>query len=199
MFTASALLPPVGKCRRYERKALQIRQFAGVKLDEPLDPYLLAKHARLRVVSLDELCGLSPEAKSQLLKCDPDGWSGGASEPLPDGSRLVILNPMHGRERQAATLMEEVCHVFLGHHLNRLGLPVHGVSEASRDYHQIEEEEAYAVGAAVLVPYYVLREAVEMHLPIEALARRYGVSRRLVEYRLRVSGLCLARVLAEIS
>src|SRR5919204_3286737 len=110
MLTSSALLPPSGKGRRYERKALQIRNFAGIKLNERLDPYALAGYARLQVVSLDEICGLSPEARAQLLEADPGGWSGGASKPLPDGSRLVILNPTHGRERRAATLMEEVCH-----------------------------------------------------------------------------------------
>src|ERR1044072_9216032 len=101
MCTASALLPPVGKGRRYERKALQIRRFAGVKIDEPLDPYLLARHARLHVVSLGDIRGLSSEVRTQLLESDPEGWSGGASRPLPDGSRLIVLNPTHGRQRKA--------------------------------------------------------------------------------------------------
>src|SRR5438270_12365269 len=168
--TASALLPPVGKGRRYERKALQIRQFAGVRINERLDPYLLARYARLQVVSLDDIRDLSPEVRTQLLEADPESWSGGASKPLPDGSRVIVLKPTHGRERQAATLMEEVCHVFLGHDLNRVGLPISGDEGHSRDYNYLEEEEAYAVGAAVLVPYYVLRKAIETKLPIEELA-----------------------------
>src|SRR5207237_590680 len=144
-----------GRSRRYERKALQIRRFAGVKVDEPLDPYKLADYARLHVISLDDVCNLSSEVRSQLLEDDPGGWSGGASQPLPDGSRVVVLNPMHGKDRQAATLMEEVCHVLLGHNPNRLGMPVSSCGGTARDYNQEEEEEAYAVGAAVLVPYYV--------------------------------------------
>lgn len=189
MLTASEMLPPRGRSRRYERKALEIRRFAGVKLDEPLDPYRLADYARLRVISLDDLCNLSAEVRSQLLEGDPGGWSGGTSQPLPDGSRVVVLNPMHGKDRQAATLMEEVCHVLLGHHPNRVGVAVSGHGGAARDYDHADEEEAYAVGAAVLVPYHVLLGAVEAHLPLRPLAKRYGVSYRLVEYRLKVSGL----------
>jgi IrrE N-terminal-like domain len=194
MLTASALLPPTRKGRRYERKALKIRDFAGVKLDQRLDPFALAGYANLHVISLDQIQGLSPEARTQLIEVDPRSWSGGASRILPDGSRLIILNPTHGRERQAATLMEEVCHVFLGHQPNRLGVPIAKEVEGSRqvrhrDYNEVDEEEAYAVGAAALLPYFALRKALEESASIQEVARRYGVSRQLVEYRLKVSHL----------
>ena len=189
MLPSSALLPPSPKGRRYERKALKIRNFAGVKLNEPLDPYALASYARLQVVNLGQIHGLSPEARARLLEQDPESWSGGASKPLPDGSRLVILNPTHGRERQAATLMEEVCHVFLGHTPNRLDIPSQGARVSFRDYNQADEEEAYAVGAAALVPYHVLQMALERQWSMREIAKRYGVSRKLVEYRLKVSRL----------
>ena len=189
MDTASVLLPPTGKGRRYERKALKIRDFAGVKLDEKLDPFALAGYANLQVISLDQIEGLSPAAKAQLLEIDPGAWSGGASRVLPDGSRLIILNPTHGPERQAATLMEEVCHVFLGHQPNRLGAPVTVGGGRHRDFNQADEEEAYAVGAAALVPYFALRRALENGAAVAEIARRFGVSRMLVEYRLKVSRL----------
>jgi hypothetical protein len=44
--------------------------------------------------------------------------------------------------------MEEVCHVLLGHQRNRLSADLLG----ARDYNKKEESEAYAVGAAALVP-----------------------------------------------
>lgn len=40
---------------------------------------------------------------------------------LPDGTKLIILNPTHGANRQNATLMEEISHVFSV--INRRGLP----------------------------------------------------------------------------
>jgi Zn-dependent peptidase ImmA (M78 family) len=189
MLTASALLPSGGKPRRYERKALQIRKFAGIKIDERLDPYFLAQCAGLRIVSLNDINGLSPEVKLQLIEFDSESWSGGASGPLSDGSRVVILNPTHGKQRQTATLMEEVCHVFLGHLPNRIGLSGQQQIGSFRDYNQEDEEEAYAVGSAALVPYYMLKRLTDGGELIERIARRYGVSRPLVKYRLKVSGL----------
>jgi hypothetical protein len=85
--------------------------------------------------------------------------------------------------------MEEVCHVFLGHTPNRIDVPSQGAQVSFRDYNQSDEEEAYAVGAAALVPYYVLRLALVHNWTIEEVAKRYGVSRHLVEYRLKVSKL----------
>ena len=188
MLTASSVLPHSRKGRRYERKALQIRQFAGVQVTERLDPYLLAPRVRLRVVSLDEIKGLSPLAMAQLIGNGARNWSGGASRPLPDGSRLVILNPTHGAERRVATLMEEICHVFLGHAPTQLAVSVEtGVS--FRDYNQADEEEAYAVGAAALVPFCGLQKFIPEYVSVDKLAKRYGVSRYLVEYRLKVTGL----------
>ena len=110
--------------------------------------------------------------------------------PLPNGWRLVFLNTNHSRERQAATLMEEVCHIILGHSPSQLMLPVEGEQKARfRNFNQAQEEAAYAVGAAALIPYFPLRLAVENGVPIERIARKYGVSRDLVIYRIKVCRL----------
>jgi hypothetical protein len=186
-----ALLPPTAKRRIFEKIALKVREFAGVTLDERLDPWELAPFLKLRVVSLDEVTGLSPESRSVLAGDTAKNWSGGASRPLPDGTRLVFLNPNHTRERQAATLMEEVCHVILGHSPVKIGKEeiVKGKGVRFRDYNDAQEEVAYAVGAAALLPYFSLRLAVEAGFPSEAIAQRFGTSRELVDYRLKVCRL----------
>jgi Zn-dependent peptidase ImmA (M78 family) len=127
-----------------------------------------------------------------LLGTGVNSWSGGtSSRPLPNGWRLVILNPRHGAQRNNATLMEEVCHVFLGHKANRL----HIVAEdkngktASRDYNEEDEEAAYAVGAAALVPYTALRRFVLKGKTSREIAQHFNVSRELIEYRIKVSRL----------
>src|SRR5688500_10662218 len=98
-------LPPGDKWRRFELHALGFRDFAGVPLAAPLDPFKLAKFANLLVVSFDQITGLSQEARDHLLGSGSEKWSGGAcSSPLPDGRRIVILNPNHGRMRTNATL-----------------------------------------------------------------------------------------------
>jgi hypothetical protein len=85
--------------------------------------------------------------------------------------------------------MEEVCHIFLGHLPNRVGAASLGSGFSFRDYDQADEEEAYAVGAAALVPYHILRTAINRRLGIREIAQWCGVSNRLVEYRLKVSKL----------
>jgi uncharacterized protein DUF955 len=184
------LLPPSAKRRVYERIALKIREFAGVALDQPLNPWQLAPYVKLRVTSLRDIQGLSPETRRTLLGDNGKSWSGGATRPLPDGSRLVFLNQNHTRERQAATLMEEICHVILGHSPTRLQMTEEtGEAVHFRNFDENQEEVAYAVGAAVLIPYFPLKHAVGARMRSDQIARRFIVSRDLVEYRIKVCGL----------
>ena len=105
--------------------------------------------------------------------------------------KLVILNPGHGKSRTNATLMEEICHVFLGHQPNRIGIVATDARGklASRDYRKEDEEEAYGVGAAALVPFKTLRRFVYEGKTSQEIARHFHVSRELVEYRLKVTKL----------
>lgn len=256
----TAVLPPTEKRKQYELRALGLRDFAGVRSGQPLDPFALAQFARLLVVDFNQIQGLSRESRQHLLGAAADEWSGGASSRLlPNGWRIVILNPAHGLHRNRATLMEEISHVFLGHKPNRLAVvseppavaggrsdslspweragerlrglagenkeekissPVavgphpnplskgEGTAQSSgrnqtgrkggstatqrivaRDYNHADEEAAYAVGAAALVPYTALRQLVFEGRPAEQIAQRFRVSRQLVEYRIKVTHL----------
>jgi Zn-dependent peptidase ImmA (M78 family) len=187
------LLPPSFKGRQYEVRAMGLRDFAGLRRDdEPLDPFALAHYAKLLVVDFDQIEGLSEEAREHLLGVGVNAWSGGTcSRALPNGWRVVILNPKHGRARNNATLMEEVCHVFLGHKANRLSIVAQNKQgkTVARDYNEDDEEAAYAVGAAALVPYAGLRRLARAGKSSNEMARHFNVSRELVEYRLKVSRL----------
>lgn len=184
------VLPPSEKRKQFELHALGLRDFAGVTPDQALDPFALAKFARLLVVDFDSIEGLSPESRAHLLGDAADEWSGGAcSRPLPNGWKLVILNPAHGVQRNRATLMEEISHVFLGHAPNRLAVISKGGSAVARDYNHDDEEAAYSVGAAALVPYAALRRFVLAGRPAHEIARHFRVSRQLVEYRIKVTHL----------
>ena len=197
-------LPPSEKRKQFELRALGLRDFAGVASEQPLDPFKLAEFAKLLVVDFNSIEGLSPESRAHLLGDAADEWSGGAcSRPLPNGWRLVILNPAHGKQRNRATLMEEVAHVFLGHKPNRLAA-ITGDNRSSkspananqsggrmlaRDYNQADEEAAYAVGAAALAPFGALRRLVMEGRNSREIARHFRVSRQLVEYRIKVTHL----------
>ncbi len=185
-------LPPTPKGRQYEIRALGLREFAGLRRDdEPLNPFDLARYAKLQVAHFDDIAPLlSEETKQHLIGDGKEKWSGGAcSQKLPNGWKLIILNPTHSVQRHQATLMEEISHVFLGHKPSRLA--VKNVNkegkEIARDYHAEMEEEAYSVGAAALVPYSGLRRFVRQRKTIFEIARHYKVSRPLIEFRLKIS------------
>lgn len=185
-------LPPGEKWRNFELKGLGLRDFAGVGPNAPLDPFELARFANLLVVDFEAIAALSDHAKQHLLGVAAQDWSGGAcSLPLPDGKKIVILNPKHGRLRTNATLMEEVSHVFLGHQPNRLKVVAQDERgrTLARDYRQADEEAAYGIGAAALVPYSALRKSVYASKLSTEIAKHFRVSRDLVEYRLKVTHL----------
>jgi len=188
-------IPPTEKRKQFELRAIALRDFANVAPDEALDPFALAEFARLLVVDFDQIKGLSDESREHLLGAGTNQWSGGAcSQPLPNGWRLVILNPAHGAHRNRATLMEEISHVFLGHTANRLAVSVDekkgsGNRVLARDYNKSDEEAAYAIGSAALVPYAALRKLVLEGHTSDQIAHRFRVSRQLVEYRIKVTRL----------
>ena len=183
-------LPPGEKWRNFELKALGLRDFARVRIDQPLNPFELARFANLLVVRFDEVAGLSENARAHLLGAASENWSGGAVT-LPNGMKLVILNPTHGRSRTNATLMEEICHVFLGHQPNRLSVVTKDErgKVMNRDYRKADEEEAYGVGAAALVPYGSLKKLLLQGKTSSEIALHFRVSTELVEYRMKVTHL----------
>ncbi len=173
------LLPPprVGRWRLYERTALQIRSFAGVGLSARLDPFELARSLKIRVVHPEDLAGLSESSRSYLSGFD--NWSGGATPDLGDGSHVVVLNGKHSLGRQKATLMEEICHILFSHKLSEIAPDKLG----GRSYNFAVEDEAYAVGAAALVPYYPLKNFFISGLSVQDVAMHFGVTKPLVVYR----------------
>jgi IrrE N-terminal-like domain len=185
-------LPPGAKWRQFEILAQGFREFARVQPNAPLNPFRLAKFANLLVLDFEQIKGLSEQTRKHLLGDASDKWSGGAaSQPLPDGRRIVILNPNHNPMRTHATLMEEISHVFLGHQPSRLKISAKDSRgrSISRDYRNADEEQAYATGAAALVPYGALRRFVHQGKKSAEIAKHFRVSRELVEYRIKVTRL----------
>jgi DNA-binding CsgD family transcriptional regulator len=186
-------IPPTAKGRRFEMRGQALREFAGLRSDdEPLDPFLLAKYANLFVASFETIESLSEKTREHLLGGGKDMWSGGAASiKLPSGEKLIILNPTHGKNRHAATLMEEISHVFLGHKPSRLAIENkdHTGKTIARDYNKDIEEEAYGTGAAALIPYSSLKRMVSDGKTAQQIARHFGVSRALVEFRIKISRL----------
>lgn len=170
-----------------ERKATKLRQLLGLEVHEPFDPFQLASKLQVAVVNPRDIPNISATSLSCVLREDHAAWSAGTVR-LADGGVVVILNPTHSRLRNKSTLMEEICHVILGHEPTKISV-IDAANIAFRSWDKVQEEEAYRVGSAALVPYEALRGMIYASLTIPQIAKHFHVTQDLVEFRIKVNGL----------
>ena len=129
---------------------------------------------------------LTPMAVRQLTVVDDESWS---AMTLKEGKTLaIILNPAHALTRQRSDLMHELAHVELRHTPARVDVSNTGMLLLS-DYSEDQEQEADWHGAALLVPRTGLMHFRGQHKTITDIAKHYGVSESLCEWRLRMTGV----------
>jgi hypothetical protein len=183
------LLPFSQRAKSWEPKALELRRLAGIGSCDLLDPWSLAPKVGLLVVDADDrlLQALGDAQRLQLLGAGGGKWSGGVLPiALPDGMRICILNPTHTRERHKSTLMEEIAHAYLAHEPTKLIFD--GESLRARDFIKAQEEEAFGIGAAALLPWESFFHRVNEGKTRSKIAQEYDVSEELVRYRIQICG-----------
>jgi hypothetical protein len=191
------MLEPFSKrARPWEQHGSALRRLAGISDGALLDPWQLAPKVGLRVIDGEKALALLAEEEHRHL-CGPASrsWSGGVlPEPLPDGSRICILNPRHQVRRNRITLMEEITHNFLKHKPTKITLRSGAVEV--RDFDTNQEAEAYGAGAAALIPWALLFRLLKQGIDIPELAETFDISEELAMYRIKITGayrLFLAR------
>lgn len=169
-----------------ERTADDYRLALGVAPACALEPRVLAGHLGVKVATPEDIPTLSKAAKRQLLEVDAGSWS---AVTIADGdARLVILNSAHSDARQNSSLAHELAHLILNHttdhaRLSREGLLFRGTFDKE------QEAEAEWLGGCLLVPRDGLLK-MRLRLADErALAAHFGVSRDMIVWRLRVTGV----------
>jgi len=176
----------IGFTRWIEGQAQGVRQLAELAPSARLDPWAFAEALDVLVRFPADIPGLDPGDLEHLSSMDDRRWSG-ASAVLPNGVLAVLLNPLHSPARNSVTIMEEICHVYLGHK------PSLSSSTADRlvirDFRPSDEKQAYAVAAAAILPAPRLELLLSRGVGIQELAAGEGVSQPLVNYRLNVTGL----------
>jgi hypothetical protein len=149
------------------------------------DPWPLAMELDLRVVECT-LQGLDSHERLHMESLVGGHWSGGVlPTPLPDGSRICILNPAQSYRRRKITLMEEIAHCFLDHQPTSLVLKG---DARFRDFNKKQEDEAFGVGAAVLMPWRSLFPMINSGRTGEEIAECYEVTPALALYRIKICG-----------
>jgi IrrE N-terminal-like domain len=183
----SPFVPFSDASRLWEPRAEELR---GMVPPSPrgtlaFDPWQLAPQVGLRVIECT-FAGLTETEQNYMKSLCGDHWSGGlVPTRLPDGTRLCMLNPDQSRRRQKITLMEEISHSFLGH--SPTVLSKSGESRY-RDFNKKQEQEAYGVGAAVLLPWRLFFPMLNGGDSFDCLSKAFDVTRELVQYRIKVCG-----------
>ena len=171
-----------------ELEAIASKFRSDVGLDEgaPLDPLQLEVEG-ITVIPLTVSSCLDRKTVRALSGEACSEWSA-MSVPLDSAGETwaVLLNDCHTIERQRVTILEEYWHILLGHKLTKVAR----IAEAyGRTYDKVEEHDAYYLASASLLPRGAVSEAVANRRSSAEIARIFGTSPELVDYRIKRLGL----------
>lgn len=169
-----------------ERTSTGLRKELGLNSCDTLSPKDLAECLGVRLCTPHDIPGVPTVVLSQLLEKDPWGWS--AVSQVVKGKHLVIYNPRHSAGRQASDIMHELAHIILDHAPGKLIMSQDGTM-VMRSYDRKQEEEANWLGWSILLPREALVNAARLGLSLVQTAERYGVTKDLVEFRRRMTGV----------
>jgi transcriptional regulator with XRE-family HTH domain len=169
-----------------EQAAEKFRADLELSPTEPLDS-LRVEVDGVQVVPISKTNCLDPQTVSQLRGNAGGEWSA-MTVPLDANNEnwAVLLNDSHTIERQRVTVLEEYWHILLGHKLTKIAR----VAEAyGRTYDKTEEHDAFYLAAATLLPKVAMIEALSKNQSSDEIARTFGTSSELVDYRIKRLGL----------
>jgi Zn-dependent peptidase ImmA (M78 family) len=164
-----------------ERRALALWEEVGAVLAEPLDLDACAEVLGASLVQADMLV---PQARLRELE-DVQSWSFSACTFQVNGSPVIVLNPLRGRERQRADCAHELAHIALRHEMRvpeRLGNLVFLTGNPD------QEDEANWLAGAILLPRPAVLKAALRGLDAESLADHYQTTKQMASFRLNATG-----------
>lgn len=169
-----------------ERVSEEYRSELGISLSALLEPEILAKHLEVMVWHPKDIPGVAEDVINQLTVVDRDSWS---AVTLNIGNEsLIIVNSSHPATRRRNSLAHEIAHLLLKHDPTRIDVSKKGYLLMS-SYEGEQEKEADWLAGSLLVPREGLRMAYHFSQDSQVLADRFGVSTKLVLWRLRMTGI----------
>ena len=170
---------------RCEEMARSLRAALGLRPTEPLEVERLASYLEVSILSLSKI-GLEDRDIRQLVEVDSSSWS--AVTVSAFGREAIIVNPTHRDGRYSSDVMHELSHLVLGHEPSTMFF-VGQVDLALRGYNAAAEEEASWLAGALLIPRDALVYIQSRGMPPEQVCSTYGVSRRMLDFRLNATGV----------
>ncbi len=161
--------------------ARDIRKELKLAPTDRLDPWLLASHLDISVVTLSTMRVDAPLAVAHFSATDPSAFS--AVTVFSGVARLIVHNDAHSPGRQASNLAHELAHALLQHP------PTPALDDRGcRDWDHDLEDEADWLGGALLVSEEAALLVVRQRLALPEAAGLYGVSETMMRFRLNVTG-----------
>jgi Zn-dependent peptidase ImmA (M78 family) len=172
---------PRGFKTNAEKEAKRLRDELDLRATDPLDPYDLAKHLEVVVVSADELIDI--ERLEELERLQAFSFS---AVTFDIAGACIVTNPLRSDGRLASDIAHELSHLILEHELTEIkeidGLPF-------RTCRPDQEEQATALGGTLLLPRPLLMRAATRGLDPEGIAGEYNVTVEMARYRFNTTGV----------
>lgn len=164
--------------------ARDVRAELGLGTADPLDVRALATWLDIPVLGISQLASAAPEAVSHFSTIDTGAFS---AVTIFRGTRRTIWhNDGHAPGRQSSNIAHEIAHGLLLHPAR----PALG-HDGAREWDGEVEEEASWLGGALLISDEAAFYIAANGMARELAAARYGVSTRLLEFRLNVTAATL--------
>jgi Zn-dependent peptidase ImmA (M78 family) len=161
--------------------AKDIRAELNLSLVAPLSPWTLADHLAIPVIRLSSMQDVIPNAVNHFSLVNPSEFS--AVTVFSGPRRIIVYNDSHIIGRQANDITHELSHGILLH-IPKPALDANGC----RIWDEDMEDEADWLSSVLLISEEAALSIVKQRLSIDQAATYYGVSQKLVRWRLGMTG-----------
>ena len=168
-----------------EKFAEGLRKELEMAIDERMDLEKLASFFGSKLLTPEDIPGMTETHLKQLLNVDSSGWS--AVTVCVDKRSVIIHNPRHSRGRQASNVAHEIAHLILEHEPTRLVMSQDGTL-VMRSFNEKQEEEANWLAWCLLLPRQAIISSLKKRLSIGDIAKKFGVSEAVVRFRVQKTG-----------
>ena len=190
MNPSQLFLPFVPSGKAIELQAIEVKERLRLGPYASVDPEGILERLPARLLGETDFPGLSEAAHAAQFAPGGEVSASGFGRSPATGEHLILVNPAHHHHRRRVSLMEEIVHITLGHSLTTITVESGKTGRATRSYDGAVEEEAYAVGAACIIPYRTLFNAVrDDHAQASHIAEQFNVSEQYAIFRIRKAGL----------
>ena len=168
-----------------ERTALNYKKELGIGKQDPMKAVALAEHLNVKLLTPQDVPGLSDAELRILLNEESDAWS--AVTLCKGNKHIVIYNPCRVNGRRSNDIMHELSHIIIGHKAQIM----HSFEAEIflRYYDKSQEEEADWLAGTLLLSRDTLFHIAFSGIEPFIAAKKYGVSEQLLSMRLNITGV----------